>query len=1121
MNKPGGYGTAASDAIDGLVHYALKGGLPQLIFLLALAAGVLALLYTPREEEPQIVVPMVDVLVQAPGLSAKQVERQVTIPVEKLLSQIPGVEHVYSSSARGRASVTLAFYVGQDREDSLLNTYNKLYSNQDRVPPVVSNWMVRPVEVDDVPIVMLGLWSTDGNRYSDFELRRIADEVSTVLQGIPQTSEVNVVGGRPRTIKILINPESMGARKTTTADIVSALAVSNVLLSSGNWAFNNESVMLESGDFIRDVPELETLVVNVIDSVPVYLRDVARIEDGPAEADSYTWIDFTSAHPAARDSRDAIEQTPHPMVAISVAKQRGANAVTVARGVHAEIARLQQGLLPPQVQIEVLRDYGQTANEKVNDLTSSLAFAIVTVVMFIGVFLGWRAAVVVGLAVPVCYGITLGLDHAMGYTINRVTLFALILSLGLLVDDPITGVDNISRFMARKSMPLRERVAAAIAEIRVPLVLSTVTIVLAFLPLAFITGMMGPYMAPMAFNVPVSVIASTLVAFLVTPWLASRVLKEPTAPEGASDEAAGGSLYRRIMTPLISHRGRAKALLWLVLVLFVAAAVLPLFRAVPLKLLPFDNKNEVQVLIDLPESASLEHTAAKAEEVANQVKRVPEVLSIAAFVGVASPIDFNGMVRRYYQRDGSNMAELRLTLADKSQRAQQSHGVVLRLRELLAPLNREGVNIKIVEVPPGPPVLSTLVAEVYGDTLTPYDTQKSAARILMDRLSREAHVVEIDSTIEDAQHRLRFVADKQKAALSGVSTHDIASTLTMANQGHVAGYLQLEREARPLPLELRLDPHLRLSTHDFERLLVKGRQGVTKATTEQGLEIAPQPLVPLGELGSFQQSFADQVIHHKDLRPVVYVMAELSGRTPAEVIADVNADQGARSRDGAPWESRNYLRSGAGDSWQLPDDTSVVWSGEGEWRITVDVFRDMGLGYLFALLAIFVVLRLQTSSTALALIIMSAIPLTIVGIMPGFWLMNQFGEQTIGGAPDPVLFTATAMIGMIALAGIVVRNSLILVEFVSQARARGDGVREAVLQAGSVRMRPVLLTAGTTVLGNLIITLDPVFSGLALAIIFGIAASTLLSLIVVPTVYLLVFDDDPAVAGNAHREGTL
>jgi multidrug efflux pump subunit AcrB len=1090
-----------------LVRYALRGGLPQLIFILGLAAGAIALMYTPREEEPQIVVPMVDVLVEAPGLSARQVERQVTTPLEKLLSQIPGVENVYSATASGRATVTLAFYVGEDREDSLLNTYNKLHSNQDRIPPVVSQWMVHPVEVDDVPIVMLGLWSEDADRYSDYELRRMADEVSTVLQGIAQTSEVNVVGGRPRTIKILIDPESLGARKTTAADVVSALAVSNVLYSAGNWAFGNESIVLESGDFIRDVAALETLVINVIDGVPVYLRDVSRIEDGPAEPDTYTWIDFTAAHTAYRDNNGASANTGHPMVAISVAKQRGSNAVTVARDVHNAIERLQQDLLPPEVRVEVLRDYGQTANEKVNDLTSSLGFAVITVVIFIGVFLGWRAALVVGLAVPICYGITLGLDMVLGYTINRVTLFALILSLGLLVDDPITGVDNISRFMGRKSLPVRDRVAAAIAEIRVPLILSTVTIVLAFQPLAFITGMMGPYMAPMAFNVPISVISSTVVAFLVTPWLASRLLKENTATVEEDTTTARGGLYRRLMEPILNHRGRAKAVLWLVLALFVATAILPLFRAVPLKLLPFDNKNEVQVLIDMPESASLEHTAAMAREVANQVARVPEVLAIAGFIGTPSPIDFNGMVRHYYQRRGPHLGELRLTLVDKSRRAHQSHAVVLRLRELLDPLSRDGVKIKVVEVPPGPPVLSTLVAEIYGDTLTPYNTQKAAAQVLMDRLSREAHVVEIDSTVEDSRPRLRFVTDKQKAALSGVATEDIASTLAMANEGHVAGYLQLEREARPLPLELRLDPRHRVSVHDFERLLVKGRQGVTKASTDQGLEIAPQPLVPLGELGTFQSSFADQTIHHKNLRPVVYVTAELNGRTPAEVIADVHADRGAQPREAAPWNERTYLHSGGGDSWQLPAGTDVVWGGEGEWDITVDVFRDMGLGYLFALLAIFVVLRLQTSSTALSLIILSSIPLTIIGIMPGFWLMNQFGERVIAGAPDPILFTATAMIGMIALAGIVVRNSLILVEFIGQARARGDTIHEAIVQAGSVRMRPVLLTAGTTMLGNLIITLDPVFSGLALAIIFGIVASTLLTLVVVPAVYLLVFED--------------
>ncbi len=1101
-----------SHPLDRLVEYALGGGLPKLIFVVGVFAGILSLLYTPREEEPQIVVPMVDVLVQAPGLSARQVERQVTIPLEKLLAQIPGVEHVYSTSMTGQASATLRFHVGEDREDSILNTYNKLHSNADRVPPVVAGWVVRPVEVDDVPIVMLGLWSEDAQRYNDYELRRIADELSTFLQGIPSTSEVHVVGGRPRTVRILLDPESLGARHTTAQDIVGALAVSNVLHGAGGWALHNDSIALEGGDVLRSVGELRGLVVNVIDGVPVYLSDVASIVDGPEEADSYTWMDFAPGHPRG-------EMRDRPMVAISVAKQRGSNAVTVARDIHRTVEELQAQLLPPEIRVEVLRDYGQTANEKVNNLASSLGFAIFTVVVFVGVFLGWRPAVVVGLAVPICYGITLALDMALGYTINRVTLFALILSLGLLVDDPITGVDNISRFMARKSMGLQQRVVAAIAEIRIPLIMSTLTIVLAFLPLAFISGMMGPYMAPMAFNVPVSVITSTLVAFLVTPWLASRLLTEPARADESG--RAGADLYQKWMAPLLDHRGRGKLALWIVGLLFVLTALLPVLRLVPLKLLPFDNKNEVQVLIDMPESASLEQTNAVAREIAAQLHRVPEVRAIASFVGTPSPIDFNGLVRRYYMREGPQFGELRLTLAEKGERSHQSHAVVLRLRELLLPYSRDGISIKVVEVPPGPPVLSTLVAEIYAEPLTPYTTQQAAARQLMARLAREPHVVEIDSTIQADQQRLRFVTDRQKAALSGVSTEDVSQTLLMANHGYTAGYLQLERESQPLPIELRLQPTQRVAQGDFARLLVRGRQGVAKTSTAQGLEIAPQPLVAISELGRFEAGLADQAIQRKDLRPVVYVTAELNGRTPAEIIADVHADMGQPAGAGDDWRGRTFLGSGAGDGWSLPAGTQLSWTGEGEWRITVDVFRDMGLGYAFALAAIFFLLRVQTGSTSLSLIIMLAIPLTVIGIMPGFWMMNQIGERVVAGAPDPVLFTATAMIGMIALAGIVVRNSLILVEFITQSRAAGAGIRDAVLQAGSVRMRPVLLTAGTTLLGNLVIILDPVFSGLALAIIFGIVASTAFTLVVVPVVYLLVFgagEDEAAAAQPAPEE---
>lgn len=1090
------------NVFDRMVKSTLNGGIPLTIFLLAIAAGIVALLFTPREEEPQIVVPMVDVLVDAPGLSAEQVERQVSIPVEKLLAQIPGVEHVYSTSSAGKAAVTLAFYVGEDREKSILNTYNKLYANQDKVPRVVTQWMLRPIEVDDVPIMLLALWSDSPERYGDFELRRLSEDVTTYLQGINQTSEVNIVGGRPRTIRILINPESMGARKTTAADIFKALQISNVLQRVDHWAFNNESIVLESGDFLRNVEELRSSVINVVDGIPVYLGDIAEIVDGPAEAEHYTWMDFAPGHPAFDGANEN-----YPMVTISVAKQRGSNAVAVAEDVHRLMDRLKQEVLPAEIHVEVIRDYGQTADEKVNNLISSLGIAVLTVVVFIGVFLGWRPALVVGLAVPICYGVTLALDLAFGYTINRVTLFALILSLGLLVDDPITGIDNISRFIHRGGEGLKSLIVSAMAEIRIPLLMSTVTIVLAFIPLAFITGMMGPYMAPMAFNVPVSVITSTFVAFLVTPWLASRLLKDPVGSDtGLADMPEHRGLYQRAIEPVLNDRRKSKAVLLVVAILFVLVAMLPVFRVVPLKLLPFDNKNEIQIVIDMPESSSLENTAAVARQVSSKLSLVPEVRSMAVFVGTPSPIDFNGMVRRYYQRVGGNMADIRVNLVDKDLRDHQSHGVVLRLRELLAPLNVDGVIVKVVEVPPGPPVMSTLVAEVYGDWLTPYNQQRQAAETLVERLRREPFVVEVDSTNQHPQKRWRFITDKQKAALSGVATDDINNTLLMANHGYLTGFLQLARESVPLPIEMRLAPQERTDINDFARLQVKGRPGIVQQSSAQGLDSAPQPLVAIGELGHFEKALVDQSIYRKDLKPVVYVTAEISGRTPAEIIADISADRGAVEAEKTGWQERSFFDSGGGDPWDIPEDISVSWTGEGEWKITLDVFRDMGIAFAFALVAIFIVLRIQTASATLSLIIMSAIPLTIIGIFPGFWVLNMIGERQIAGAPEPVLFTATAMIGMIALAGIVVRNSLILVEFIDQARKGGLALKDALVQAGAVRMRPVLLTAGTTLLGNLIITLDPVFSGLALAIMFGIVASTLFTLVVVPVVYLLVFD---------------
>ncbi|MCC7410087.1 MAG: efflux RND transporter permease subunit [Gammaproteobacteria bacterium] len=1093
-------------ALDRLVAGAMAGPLPLLVMVLAFAVGAVALLITPREEEPQIVVPLADVFVSAPGLSAAQIERQVATPLEKLLYQIDGVEHVYSMSRPDSAVVTVRFFVGEDREDSLIKVYNKIYSHTDLVPPEVASWVVKPVEVDDVPIVIATLWSKNPGRTTDHELRRLAEEVANRLQAIDDTNTITVAGGRPRQIRVELDPQALAARRTAPLEVAWALGISNQRLPAGRIERADEAIIVEAGTFFHDAGELRRALVNVVDGVPVYLADVATISDGPAEPADYTWIAFGPAQAGAAGLPGS-----YPAVSIAVAKKKGSNAVWVARDVKRYLDELKEGIFPEDVEYEIIRDYGQTANEKINDLVSSLFVAVLTVVIFIGIFLGWRAALVVGLAVPVCYGITLGLDYLAGYTINRVTLFALILALGLLVDDPITGVDNIERHFRLALESRRRAVVSAIGEVRIALIMSTVAIMLAFAPLAFITGMMGPYMAPMAFNVPVAVIMSTVVAFLVTPWLAHTLLKTmPYVADYDVKRTLRYRLYRRVAGPLIAGKRNAAGFLAVMGLLLVVTAALPMFRLVPLKLLPYDNKNEFQLVIDMPEGTTLERSNAVALELAQYLRTVPEVRAIAGFAGTASAMDFNGMVRHYYLRAEPHMAELRVMLAPRLNRSQQSHAMLLRIRKDVEAIGaRTGANVKLVEVPPGPPVLSTVVTEIYGSEWTPYAELRSAARIVAERLRAEPLVVDIDTSDEADQTETEFITDKEKAALSGVSTSDVARTLALATGGMTAGHLQIPTEVNPLPIVVRLPYDRRGAGRDLTTIDVKGMAGITKVRDKNGVRDAPQPLVPLGELGAFRDGTRDKTIYHKDMVPVAYVFAEVAGRPPAEIVLDMIADEGARENLHRSLADRSYLVRGGGEPWQIAAGLRAVWDGEGEWDITIRVFRDMGIAFAVALAGIFLVLRIQTGLAAITGIIMLAIPLTVIGIMPGFWLLNQIGTRTVAGYPDPVLFTATAMIGMIALAGIVVRNSLILIEFVHQALRAGMPLDEALIQAGAIRMRPVFLTAGTTLLGNLVITLDPIFSGLAWAIIFGIAASTVFTLVVVPAVYFLVYANKP------------
>lgn len=1071
---------------------------PPILIILMVAVGAAALWLTPKEEDPQIVVPMADVLVSAPGLRASQVEKQVTEPLEKLLSQIDGVEYVYSSSMEGAAQVIVRFYVGEPREDALVKLYNKLYSNQDKIPPAVENWLVKPIEIDDVPIVVAALYSTDSKQVDRHQLKRIADQATLGIKALNDTNSVEVIGGESRVVNIQLDSVAMANFKVSIDDLRHAITLSHTKQSAGDIQFGGNHFRVESGNLLSDVSQVKNLVVSVVNGKPVYLQDVANVTDEPSEAVNDTWI------------RQAATGEEHQAVFISVAKQKGSNAVDVANDVLQKLMLLKQTQFPQSVEIEIIRNYGQTADDKVSNLISSLGISILTVVVFVGLFLNWRSALVVAIAIPISYGAALGMDLLFGYSINRVTLFALILALGLIVDDPIASIDNIERYLKRKDLSRTKAIVYAMAEIRSALLMSTVAIVIVFLPMFFITGMMGPYMGPLAFNVPVSVIFSTLVAFLITPWLAQKIL---VAAKDRGDYEIESTvlykLYRKLLLPLLRSRTKAWAFLGVVALLFVLAALLPALRLVPLKLLPYDNKSEFQIVVNMPETSSFVDTSNALRRFSDYLIDVPEVVSISGFSGIASPMDFNGMVRHYFMRNDPHQGELRVVLADKSKRQMQSHEIVTRLRGDLEEIaERYGADVQIVEVPPGPPVIATITAEVYGTPTMSYDAVQEQAHIVANRLSREPFVTEVDTSTPGQQEIWQFVVDQEKAALSGVSVRDINTTLQAANDGIVIGYLETQREIEPLPIEIRLPVKQRDQLDALLQLYVRGQGGVVKQVQNGSLVDAPQPLVQLSEVGAFVKRAVDKPIYHKNLKPVVYVYAESVGRVPGEIIADVLADKDTNGSETKSWESRTYLNNGGGDAWQVAEGIDVVWSGEGEWKITVDVFRDLGIAYGAALLGVFTVMLIQTGLPAVSGIIMLAIPLTVIGIMPGFWLLNVISND-INHYPNPALFTATAMIGMIALAGIVVRNSLVLIEFIQQSLNAGHNLQDALIQSGAVRMRPILLTAGTTLLGNIVITLDPIFNGLAWAIIFGITASTIFTLLVVPVVYNLAYQNQP------------
>ena len=1067
-----------------IVEKFLTSQLSLLLLIASFLAGGVALLVTPREEEPQIIVPFADVFVRFPGATAEETEKLVATPLEAKLWEIDGVEYVYSMSRPGEAVVTVRFYVGEDRERSLVKVWNKLMSNQDAMPPGVTSWIVKPVEIDDVPIVLFTLWSP-GNRYDTGELRRVADELLDKLARVPNTGRSYVVGGEPRRISVYIEPARLAARGLTLLEVLQGLSAANWNVHAGQFERGGREVLLEVGPFFRSAAEVENTVIAAPDGRPVLLRDVARVVDGPREVASYTRIGFGPAFDHAHhlwlpESLSAPREQwcggEHGFecdsVTIAIAKRKGTNAVWVAEQL-IEAVHAQRGVvIPDDVVVTVTRNYGETANHKVNELVKHLLIAVATILVLLAIALGPKESFIVALAVPMTLAITLLLDLIFGYTINRVTLFALILSLGLLVDDPIVDVENIYRhFQLRREPPLQATLTA-VDEVRPPVILATFTVIVSFLPMFFITGMMGPYMAPMAFNVPVAMLVSLIVAFTVTPWASYHLLKSEygSGHEAPFDitQTAIFRWYRRVLLPLLAVRRRGSWFLWGVFAAFVLSALLGVTRLVPLKMLPFDNKNELALVIDMPRGSTLEATDAVARALGRYLATVPEVTEYTAYVGVPSPMDFNGMVRHYYLRSANHLGDIRISLLPKEERQQQSHEIALRIRPEVERIGGDfGANVKIVEVPPGPPVISTLVAEVYGPLEASNEELVAVAKQVRGAMERTAGVVDVDDFAEAEHHKLVLRVQREKASLNGVSVAEVARTLDAAVRGLAVGRVQEPEERNPLVLELRVPRPLRTSIPDLLSLPVRGAGGA---------------LVPLREVVQVDERRGERTIFHKNLRRVQYVIAEMAGRSPVEAVFDLHR-----------WLGTN----------PLPPGFQVDLAGEGEWKITVDVFRDLGLAFAAALVMIYVLLVAQTQSLLLPLIIMIAIPLTIIGIMPGFWLLNLLFTSPVGEYPNPIFFTATGMIGMIALAGIVVRNSIILIDFIEHIQARDPGrpLAEVIVEAGATRFRPILLTAGAAMFGSVVITLDPIFSGLAWSFIFGISASTMFTLIVVPLVY--------------------
>jgi len=1034
----------------------LRSKLTPLVTLASLAVGMLGILATPREEEPQISVPMIDVIAALPGASPSEAENLLARPIEQRMLEIPGVDHVYSMSGDGFAMTTVRFKVGEDQERSVTRVQARLASAMDQLPSGALPPLVRPHSIDDVPVLALTLHSSV---YDANMIRQVAVHLEDEIRTIPDVAETFVVGGQPKQVRVTLDAARLAASGVTPGEVAQALRGTNARVQAGELTASGEVYRIDVGAPLVTTGDVSGVVVAVRGGAPVYLRNVADVTDGYGETTTYV------SHAGRTGASESA-------VTIAVAKRKGANATQVTHAIMERVNEAKGRLLPRDVTLDVTRDYGETAGDKASELILHLVIATISVTVLIWIFLGWREAAVVLVAVPVTLALTLFAYYALGYTLNRITLFALIFSIGILVDDAIVVVENIYRHLKMGDRSPEEAAVDAVDEVGNPTILATFAVIAAILPMAFVSGLMGPYMRPIPVGASIAMLASLAVAFIVTPYLAYRLLKGHVSstdhrPSRAheEEEATGfARFYARIMTPLMDQRRRRLAFYGGVVALLLVSMGLVAVKAVQVKMLPFDNKSEFQVIMDLPEGTTLETTNALGQDIAAYLRRVPEVKSTEVYAGTAGPFNFNGLVRHYFMRSGPHVGDVQVNLVSKSDRSRQSHAIAVAVRPGIDSIARRySAAIKVAEIPPGPPVLSTLVAEVYA---ADDSTRLEAARQVKTVFETTPGVVDVDWTVEAPQQKRVFRVDRVRAAEAGASAEQITRTLYLALSGSPAGVASSATALEGTALVPRLPIERRSSVEALLSLPIATPSG-------------PQPLA---RFVTVIPATRDGIRIRKDLRPVIYVTGDVAGAVESPVYAILAMN---KKLDRIRINGARIARYNASQPDRLTE-TAIKW--DGEWQVTIEVFRDLGIAFAIVLVLIYVLVVGWFRSLTVPLVIMAPIPLTLIGILPGHALTGAF-------------FTATSMIGMIALAGIIVRNSILLVDFIQLAEARGRSLRDAVLESGAVRFRPIALTAAAVVVGGLVMVLDPIFQGLAVALMSGAVVATLLTMVVVPLLY--------------------